>query len=215
MTTIRTIERRPRQPGERPPLLLLLHGYGASEHDLFSFANEVDPRLHVVSARAPLALPWGGFAWYHLGGAPGRLVPDPASRAQALDLLERFVQGLPGRLGADPARTYLLGFSQGAIMGLALAARRPELLAGVVALSGYIDPELMPAAPAPALAGVPILQMHGTYDDVIPVAAAHMTRDLLAGLPVRHSYHEYPVGHGIHPDGLLAIQAWLAERLAE
>ncbi len=215
MTTIRTIERRPRQPSERPPLLLLLHGYGASEGDLFDLADEVDPRLHVVSARAPLALPWGGFAWYHLGGAPGRLVPDAASRATALDLVERFVPSLPGRLGSDPARTYVLGFSQGAIMGLALAMRRPEALAGLIAISGYMDPELMPDAPPAGLAGMPILQMHGAHDDVIPVGAAHKTRDLLAGLPVRHSYHEHPVGHGIHPDGLHAIQAWLADRLAE
>lgn len=215
MTSIHTIERKPRQPGGQPPLLLLLHGYGASEHDLFDLADYVDPRFHVVSARAPLALPWGGFAWYHLGGAPGRLVPDVPSRARAVDLIERFVPGLPERLGTDPARTYVLGFSQGAIIGLALALRQPTALAGLIAASGYMDPALMPAALPEALAGLPILQMHGTYDDVIPVEAAHMTRELLAPLPVRHTYHEYPVGHGIHPDGLQAIQTWLAERLDE
>mgnify|MGYP001397594075 CR=1 FL=1 len=216
MTTIHTIERRPRVAGAGPaPLLLLLHGYGANERDLFDLADEVDPRFHVVSARAPLALPWGGFAWYHLGGAPGRLVPDAASRARAIELVERFVSSLPGRLGTDPARTYLLGFSQGAIMGLALALRRPEALAGLVAISGYADPELTPGQAPAGLAGLPILQLHGTYDDVIPVAAAHQTRDLLAGLPVRHRYQEDPIGHGIHPDGLRTIRAWLAERLEE
>lgn len=217
MTSIHTIERRPRQASEggQPPLLLLLHGYGASEHDLFDLSDYTDPRLHVVSARAPLTLPWGGFAWYHLGGAPGRLVPDVASRAAALDLLERFVPGLAGRLGADPRRVYVLGFSQGAIMGLALALRHPEAIAGLIAISGYMDPELMPAAIPPALEGLPILQMHGTYDEVIPVGAAHLTREILAKLPVRHSYHEHAIGHGIHPDGLRAIQSWLAERLSE
>jgi phospholipase/carboxylesterase len=215
MTNIRTIERKPRQGGGPAPLLLLLHGYGASEHDLFDFADYVDPRFHVVSARAPLALPWGGYAWYQLGGAPGRLVPDAATRASGLDLIERFVPSLPGRLGTDPGRTYVLGFSQGAIMGLALALRRPEALAGLIPVSGYMDPELMPEVLPEALAGLPILQLHGTYDEVIPVAAAHMTRDLLAGLPVRHSYREYPVGHGIHPDGLQAIKEWLDERLDE
>lgn len=216
MTTIKTIERKPRQASDGPaPLLLMLHGYGASEGDLFDFADEVDPRFHVVSARAPLALPWGGFAWYHLGGAPGRLIPDAVSRTKGLELLERFVPELPARLGTDPARTYLLGFSQGAIMSLALAMRRPAAVAGVIALSGYMDPELMPATAPAELQGMPILQIHGSYDDVIPVKAAHLTRELLAGLPVRHSYHEHPVGHGIHPDGLTAIQGWLAERLAE
>jgi phospholipase/carboxylesterase len=215
-TTIKTIERRPRQPadGAAAPLLLLLHGYGANERDLFDLAEELDPRLHVVSARAPLALPWGGFAWYHLGGAPGRLLPDAVSRAEAAGLLERFVAELPARLGADPQRVYLLGFSQGAILALGVAARAPQLVAGVVAVSGYLDPELLPEQ-MPAFQDLPILQMHGAYDDVIPVAAAHSTRALLEPSDARYSYHEYPVGHGIHPDGLREIRGWLRARLDE
>jgi len=215
-TAIKTIERAPRLAGAgKPPLLLLFHGYGANEHDLFDLADYVDPRFYVVSARAPLALPWGGFAWYHLGGAPGRLVPEPQSRAQAADLVERFVETLPGRIGTDPQRTYLLGFSQGAIMGFVAALRRPTHIAGLIALSGYLDPELLPPAGPQLLAGMPILHMHGSYDDVIPVAAAHMTRDLLQDSGARYSYHEYPIGHGIHPDGVRLIQSWLSERLTE
>jgi phospholipase/carboxylesterase len=214
-TAIKTVERRPQAPTDGPPpLLLILHGYGADERDLFDLADYVDPRFHVVSARAPLALPWGGFAWYHLGGRPGALEPDPHSRAAAADLLERLVATLPARTGADPARVYLLGFSQGAIMSLATAARRPDLVAGVVALSGYLDPGLLPE-PMPSFAGMPILQMHGSLDDVIPVAAAHMTRDLLQGTKARYEFHEYPVGHGIHPDGVAVMQRWLAARLDE
>jgi phospholipase/carboxylesterase len=215
-TTIKTIERRPRQPADgAAPLLLLLHGYGANERDLFDLADALDPRLHVVSARAPLALPWGGFAWYHLGGAPGRLLPDAESRAAAVATLERFVADLPGRLGADPRRVYLLGFSQGAILALGVAARAPQLVAGVVAVSGYLDPELLPTDGLPALRGLPILQMHGSYDEVIPVAAAHATRAALEPSDARYAYHEYPVGHGIHPDGLGEIAGWVRERLDE
>lgn len=215
-TAIKTIERKPRVAAESPPpLLLLFHGYGASEHDLFDLADYVDPRFHVVSARAPIALPWGGFAWYHLSGMPGRLIPDPQTRAQAADLVERFVEALPGRIGADPRRTYVLGFSQGAVISFALALRRPELVAGLIPISGYLDPELLPPRGVQALDGIPILHMHGTYDDIIPVAAAHMTRDMLRESGARYEYHEYPIGHGIHPDGLRLIQTWLAERLAE
>jgi phospholipase/carboxylesterase len=160
-------------------------------------------------------LPWGGFAWYHLGGQPGALVPDAASRGAAVELIGGLVAGVAGQTGADPRRVYILGFSQGAILTLALAARAPELLAGVVPLSGYLDPETMPASGPASLNGLPILQMHGTYDDVIPVAAAHMTRDLLGQTGARHEYHEYPIGHGIHPEGLRVIQGWLTARLDE
>jgi phospholipase/carboxylesterase len=215
-TAIKTIERKPRVAVEgAPPLLILLHGYGADERDLFDLADYLDPRLYVVSARAPLGLPWGGFAWYHLGGQPGALVPDPQSRARAADILERFVEAVPARVGADPRRSYVLGFSQGAIMSLAVAARRPELVAGLISLSGYLDPETVPASGPAALGGLPILHMHGTYDDVIPVAAAHMTRDVLQQTDARYEYHEYPIAHGIHPDALGVIQAWLSARLDE
>ncbi|MFV9503874.1 MAG: alpha/beta hydrolase [Oscillochloridaceae bacterium umkhey_bin13] len=212
-TTIKTLERRPRTPSNGPaPLLVLLHGYGADERDLFDLADYLDPRLHVVSARAPLALPWGGFAWYHLGGTPGNLVPDPTSRARALELLEQFVATLPTRLGTDPQRTLLLGFSQGSILSLALAMRRPDLMVGVMALSGYLDLALLPE-PRLALNGLPIIQMHGTSDEVIPVTAAHQTRDFLQTTDANHQYHEYPIGHGIHPQGLTLIQTWVGERL--
>lgn len=215
-TTIHTIERRPKAAGEGPaPLLLLLHGYGSNERDLFDFADHLDPRLHVVSARAPLALAWGGFAWYNLGGSPGRLIPDAAGRDRAITTLEQFVAALPGRLGTDPRRTYLLGFSQGAIISLGLAWRAPAQIAGIVPVSGYLDPEVAVGAPHEGMAGLPILQLHGTYDDVIPVEAAHRTRDALAATAARHEYHEYPVGHTIHPDGLRQIQGWIAARLAE
>lgn len=215
-TTIHTIERRPKAAGAGPaPLLLLLHGYGSNERDLFDLAGYLDPRLHIVSARAPLALDWGGFAWYNLGGAPGRLIPDAAGRDRAIETLAKFVAALPGRLGSDPQRTYLLGFSQGAIISLGLAWRAPAHIAGVVAVSGYLDPEVAAGAPEAGLAGLPILQIHGAYDDVIPVGAAHLTRDALAATPARHEYHEHPVGHSIHPDGMRAIQSWIAARLAE
>lgn len=214
-TTIKTIERKPRAETDgAPPLLLLLHGYGADERDLFDLADETDPRLYIVSARAPLALPWGGYAWYHLGGEPGRLVPDAATRATAAALLERFVADLPGRVGADPRRVYLLGFSQGAILSLALAARAPQLVAGVVAVSGYLDPELLPEQ-MPSFEGLPILQLHGSLDTMIPIEAAFRTRDLLQTTKARYEFHEYRVGHGIHPDGLREIQRWLRERLDE
>lgn len=213
-TQIRTLERKSRAPSPgAPPLLVLLHGYGSNEQDLFDLADWLDPRLHVVSARAPLALPWGGFAWYHLGGTPGNLVPDAASRAAALDLLAKFVADLPARIGSDPQRTYLLGFSQGAILSLGLAMRAPERLAGVVAVSGYLDPALRNDPPPAALAHLPILQVHGAYDDVIPIAAAHATRAILEPVLAAYAYHEDPAGHTIHPDGLRRIQHWIGERL--
>jgi phospholipase/carboxylesterase len=215
MTTIHTIERKPRAASDGPPpLLIMLHGYGSNERDLFDLGEYLDPRLHIVSARGVLNLGFG-FAWYHLGGAPGNLLPDPATRVRARDLLSRLVSDLPGRIGTDPQRTYLLGFSQGAIMSLALAAHIPGQLAGIIPVSGYLDPDSFDGALPADIAELPILQIHGTEDAVIPVAAARRTRDALAPVAKRHTYQEYPIGHTISMEGLQLIQGWLGERLAE
>ncbi|WP_416181094.1 alpha/beta hydrolase, partial [Chloroflexus sp.] len=131
-----------------------------------------------------------------------------------VELLIKFVSELPGRIGTDPQRTYLFGFSQGAILSLALAWRIPERIAGVIAANGYLDPALTMQPPAPGLSQLPILQLHGSYDEVIPVEQARATRDLLAQYAPRHQYHEDPVGHSLHPNGLNLMQRWLAEQLA-
>ncbi|MEI7772267.1 MAG: alpha/beta hydrolase-fold protein [Chloroflexales bacterium] len=215
MTTIHTIERKPRAASDGPaPLLIMLHGYGSNERDLFDLGDYLDPRLHIVSPRGVLNLGFG-FAWYHLGGVPGSLVPDPATRAHARAVLSSLVSDLPGRLGTDPQRTYLLGFSQGAIMSLALAAHIPGQIAGIIPVSGYLDPDSLDAPLPAAVADLPILQIHGTEDEVIRVAAARRTRDFLTPVAKRYTYQEYPIGHTISMDGLLLIQGWLAARLAE
>ncbi len=215
MTTIHTIERKPRAASDGPPpLLIMLHGYGSNEHDLFDLGDYLDPRLHIVSARGVLDLGMG-FAWYHLGGVPGNLIPDPTTRSRARDILSALVADLPGRLGTNPQRTYVLGFSQGAIMSLALAAHIPGQLAGIIPVSGYLDPDSMSGPLPVAAADLPILQIHGTEDDVIPVATARRTRDFLAPVATCYTYQEYPIGHTISMEGLLLIQGWLNERLAE
>jgi phospholipase/carboxylesterase len=211
-TTIYTVERKPQEPSERPPLLLMLHGYGSNERDLISFAPYLDARLHIVAARGILNLGFG-YAWYQLGGGPGNLRPDPATRTQALDVLGKFVADLPERLGADPQRFFLLGFSQGAIMSYALGLTQPQRFAGIIPLSGYFDSETVSALDVTQLDELDILAMHGTYDEVIPVTAARKTRDFLAQTPVTLSYHEYPVGHTVASEGLALIANWLAERV--
>lgn len=213
-TRIHTIERKPQAtPAVPPPLLLLLHGYGSNEHDLMGLAPYLDPRFYIVSARAIYDLGFGGYAWYHLYGMPGSLRADAESRDHALDILTKFVTDLPTRIGADPRRVYILGFSQGAIMSLGLALNSPKLVAGIIPCSGYIDPAWLPTVRPEQLAGLNVLLVHGTDDDVIPVEGSRRARDFLATTPAHTAYHEYPIGHGIHPLALPVIQHWLDERL--
>lgn len=204
-----------RVPGVAPPpLLVLLHGIGADEFDLFPLAGMVDPRFRVVSLRAPFEYVVG-YAWFHIEfGADGTIRPNVDQAATALRDLVRWIEAAPARHGTDPAKTYLLGFSQGAMMSLGVLGRTPHLLAGVVALSGRDPAGLFPPSTDQAAMGrVPLFLAHGLYDDILPVANGRRTRDALASISSDFTYREYPVAHGVSDDEMGDVAAWLTERL--
>jgi phospholipase/carboxylesterase len=200
--------------GESPPLLVLLHGIGADEHDLFSLVTELDPRFTVVSVRAPRRYQTG-YSWFDIAWRPdGTVVPNVAQARESLANFVRWLSAAPGRLGADPKRIYLLGFSQGAMMSLGALRTAPERLAGVVALSGRFSDALFETSPpTAAIASVPLFVGHGTQDDVLPVANGRAVRDAFQPLVRDFTYREYPIPHGIAPAELREVSAWLTARL--
>ncbi|MBV9278717.1 MAG: alpha/beta fold hydrolase, partial [Chloroflexi bacterium] len=124
--------------GDGPhPGLLLLHGRGADENDLLPFGAQLDPRLTVVTARAPFRFPWGGFAWYGLDPR-GVGYPEQQALERSLQLLREFRDQIVEADDIDPRRLYLGGFSMGAVMAGTLALLEPERVAGAMALSGYL-----------------------------------------------------------------------------
>jgi phospholipase/carboxylesterase len=199
----------------RPPLLLLLHGVGSNEADLFGLAPYLDERFLVVSARAPVVMGYGSFGWFNIEFTPAGLVADVAQARASLRQLAVFLDELTDAYSADPRRVYLLGFSQGAMMSLGLMLSHPAKVAGVVAMSGRFPAELLAEVrDADALAGLPVLVTHGTHDQVLPVANGRAVRDALSGLPVALTYREYPMAHEVSQESLRDVAAWLARTLA-
>lgn len=204
----------PRPAAERPPLLVLLHGLGGDAGDLLRLAPLVDGRFLVVSVRAPRH--WGaGYSWFPMdvrSDGSFRIHRDDA-RAVELDLA-RWLAAAPARLGTDPARTYLLGFSQGAMLTVGLLRTHPAEVAGAVVLSGSDVPDAFPlAASRAAVARVPLFVGHGTEDDVLPVERGRAIRDAFEDVTRDFSYHEYPIRHGVNADEMADVSAWLTSRL--
>jgi phospholipase/carboxylesterase len=198
----------PARAGEAPhPCLLLLHGRGADERDLLGLSAALDPRLLCVSVRAPLRAP--GLPGYEWHGSLRTGTPEPVSMLQSLQRLRRLLVDLPSAYPADPARLFVLGFSQGAAMALALSAAEPASVAGTLALSGFW-PQV---ARAEALRGKRAFVAHGDADPVLPPAFGRAIRDALAAAGAEVDYREYPMGHQIVPAELGDIHAWLADRL--
>jgi phospholipase/carboxylesterase len=199
---------------ERPPLLLLLHGVGSNEADLFGLAPYLDRRFLVVSARAPVVLGPGAFGWFRIDFTPEGMVADLAQARRSLEMLPGFIDELTETYRTDARRTYLAGFSQGAMMSLAFLLTRPKKLAGVVAMSGRLPSQVIEAEPdRDALAGVPVHITHGIYDPVLSVEDARAARDYLEQLPVELTYREYPMGHEVSMESLRDVTAWLTRAL--
>jgi phospholipase/carboxylesterase len=210
----RVLQPRETIPGP-PPLVVLLHGIGADENDLFPIAPRLDPRVTVVSLRAPRMYHLG-YAWFQIDfRSDGSVIPDVAGARTTLAELVRWLEAAPARLGTDPRRTFLVGFSQGAMMSLGVLRTVPERIAGVVALSGRSAEGLFEApASREEIARVPLFVAHGTYDTVLPIENGRQTRAAFASLSGDFTYREFPVDHGIHPDELAAVADWLSARIS-
>ncbi len=191
-------EKRRAAAGDPTGLLVLLHGRGADEHDLFPLFDVFDPeqRLLGVSPRGPLSFPPGGAHWYavHEIGHP-----DPATFLPTFELAGAWLDTLWAETGIGPERTVIGGFSQGAVMtwALGLGEGRPRP-AALIALSGFMPTvegwtlDLSPPLP-PAAIG------HGAYDPVISVDWSRQARERLEAAGGSVLYRESPLPHTIDP----------------
>jgi phospholipase/carboxylesterase len=201
-------------PGERPPMLILLHGVGANEQQMAQLAPAFDPRLVVVSVRSPLVFGPNAFGWFHVTFTTQGpvIVADEAAAGWAR--LAQFITGAVAAYGADATRVYIAGFSQGGIMALATMLTAPQLLAGAISMSGRLLPEVLPhAAPVDALRGKPVLIVHGIADEKLGIQLARWARTQLEQLPVALTYRELPMGHVLTSESLALVTSWLSAQL--
>jgi len=202
----------PKNPSENPPLLLMLHGYGSDEHDLFSFADELNQKFLVVSLKAPISLGFGGNAWYDIAYTENAEkwtnVPQALkSRSLVMECLDIIHK----EKNTNPNETYLLGFSQGAILGYSLSINFPQRFKGVLALSGYVDKQLLPKT-LEADKYPDYFVSHGKQDGVIPIAWAQKSAEYLKENQFNFEYNEYNMEHGINPQCFADFMGWLKNR---
>lgn len=205
--------REPKIVTENPPLLILLHGYGSNEEDLFSFAEELPDDLLIVSARAPFDMGYGGYAWYAINfDAINGKFSDLVQAGESIDKIASFIDEIKAKYITSPEKTFLLGFSQGAILSYALSFKYPNKVQHVVALSGYINEELLPSTIDKNI-NTSYYISHGTVDQVLPVDWARKAPTILNKFNLENEYSEYPVGHGVAPQNFYSFKNWIEKRL--
>lgn len=204
---------QPKEIQEKNPLIILIHGYGSNEEDLFSFAPELTENAFIVSVQAPYQVPPYGFAWYAISfDADMNKFSDDTQAVKSRDLLVQFIDELCTKYPIDQKDVNLIGFSQGAILSYALAVTYPEKVNKVVALSGYFNADIMqPKADLSVYNHLKIFGSHGTVDQVIPVEWARKASELLKSYAISFEYKEYPVGHGVAPQNFYDLKAFLEQ----
>jgi phospholipase/carboxylesterase len=188
--------------------LVLLHGRGVDESDLYPLLDALDPDARLLGAtpRAPLTLPPGGHHWYIVERVG---YPHRETFMESYELLTEWLGALAEEGGVPWERTVIGGFSQGAVMAyaLALAKGRPAP-AGLLAMSGFI-PEVEGFELDLERPGLPIAITHGTLDPIIGIEFGRSARQRLEAAGNRILYRESPVGHGIDPAVLPGLREWL------
>ncbi len=213
--SLKLVERAPTAQLDGPaPLLILLHGLGSNENDLFSFAPHLDPRYRILSVRAPRSYAYGGFAWFDILFDQPVPRPNAVQLAEARQTLVSFLQEV--REAYHPSRIYLAGFSQGAIMSYLTALTHPTLVSGVLAMSGYVikTPDL-PTVADETLKKLPIFATHGINDRVLPVFLGRTTHQYLQSLQLNVTYREYPMGHEVSAACFEDCRSWLADQVSD
>lgn len=211
--TLHHLVREPKIILDKNPLLLLLHGYGSNEEDLFSFASELPEEYYVISARAPYDMGFGSYAWYAINfDADENKFSDIPQAQQSRDLIANFIDELFVNYPIDATNITLIGFSQGTILSYAVALSYPEKIQRVVAMSGYLNLEMVkPNFETNDFSNLKIFASHGTVDQVVPVDWARKAAPILTQLGIEVVYKEYPVGHGVAPQNFYDFKNWLQQ----
>jgi phospholipase/carboxylesterase len=205
--------REPKIILDKNPLLLLLHGYGSNEADLFSFAEELPEQYYVISARAPYDMQYGSYAWYAINfDADENKFSDHDQARISRDVIVQFIDELTATYPIDAQNIALIGFSQGAILSYAVALSYPEKVQKIVAMSGYFNAEIIKDGyQKNNFDTLKIFASHGTVDQVIPIDWARKTPSVMESLGIKSTYKEYPVGHGVAPQNFYDFKNWLLE----
>ena len=197
-------------PGSHAIPLIMLHGYGSNESDLFSLQNHLPAGYYPMALRGYLPVPYGGFAWYPLYVTPsGEMQVNENEMVEAARNLLNDLDEIRLNYGFEKPFA-LLGFSQGSILSYLLMSMAPEKFQKIVAFSGYIHEPVMHDLQAADAEHLRVFASHGIYDDIIPVELARKIPDWLNRYGIKHIYKEYPAGHYLIPENIEDAMDFLA-----
>jgi phospholipase/carboxylesterase len=203
--------------------IIWMHGLGADGNDFAPIVPELglpsSPGVRFVFPHAPMIpVTWNnGFvmrAWYDIKVADNnsRHADEPGIRASCAAVRQLIAR--ENERGVPTRNIILAGFSQGAAMAYTAGLTHPDTLAGIVALSAYLpSPELLAKEFSDANRDTPIFAAHGSDDAVLPLALGIDARDSVQQYGCAVAWHTYRMAHAVCQEEIVALGAWLAQRL--
>lgn len=199
--------KKPENNAKKSPIVFLLHGFGSNEEDLFSFSPYLNNDVTIISLRAPIMLYPNSYAWYNIyySGSVKSYDKEAAKliKNQFISEMNYFIK----KYDCDPNRITLIGFSQGAILGHAIA--QSSNIKNLIALSGYVDDELINFDNTNKTS---IYISHGNEDEVIPFKESIETNKILNQNNIEYEFNSFEQGHGVNNENLKSFLEWLKER---
>lgn len=203
--------REPSVKTDKPPVLILLHGYGSNEADLFGLQSQFPANFLVVSVRAPIVMSPNSFQWFRMETVNGVMQGNPEDLKSSREKIKAMIPEVTAKYKTDPKQVYLCGFSQGAMMSYEVGLTAPELLKGIAPLSGKIFESLKASVKSSAaLKALKIFIGHGDADARVAYSYASEADSYLKKLglsPVLHTYKG--MQHSINQEELKELRLWL------
>lgn len=193
-----------------PPLLILMHGYGSNEKDLFSFSKNIPGEYLVVSIQGPYTLGNDSYAWFRMDFSNGKRTRNLDDVAKSSEMIIKFIDELSEVYEFDKNRVILSGFSQGGIMSYSLALTHPDRVYGIGVLSGFILDNTQPSS-SKSIQDLKVFISHGTEDPLISISEAQQAKEKIESLGITPEYHEYQAKHEINQAMFTDYLKWLQQ----
>ncbi len=203
--------RQPNKKSVHTPVLILMHGYGSNEADLFDLKDNLPQNFLIISLRAPMPMGNNSYQWFGMEMTDGKMLGNRIDIANSVAKVKAMIPAIVKKYKADAAQVYLSGFSQGGMMSFEVGLTSPELLKGIAPLSGKIfEPLKAQVKVTAAFKKLRIFIGHGDADNRVAYSFATEANRYLKEMNLNPEFHTYKqMGHSINQDELADLNKWL------
>ncbi|MFA6151236.1 MAG: dienelactone hydrolase family protein [Chitinophagaceae bacterium] len=204
---------QPKIKSAHPPVLILMHGYGSNEADLFDLKDNLPQNFLIISLRATMPMGNNSYQWFGMEMTDGKMLGNRKDIANSVAKIKAMIPAIIKKYKADAAQVYLSGFSQGGMMSYEVGLTAPELFKGIAPLSGKIfEPLKVQIKNTPSLKKLRIFIGHGDADERVAYSFATEANKYLKQMNLNPEFHTYKgMAHSINQQEIADLSKWLSK----